>query len=93
MDRQERIDVENLKYYKDLNHDFLLAYEKSTEFFVVFRPENNKWEDCNISFSKFRHDYEFIEVGKEEVIKKTSGNLPLALFQQYSDLLKRNSGV
>ncbi len=83
---------ENIRFYEDLNNGFLLAYEKSSEFFVRFIPELEKWENCNISFSNFRHDYDFREISKEEAVRKTNGNLPDANFEEYLKLLNRNMG-
>ena len=82
----------NLKYYLDLRHNVLLAYEASVEFFVMYLPETNEWTDCRIPFSNFRHDYDFREVSGEEAFGKTNGNLPEALLRQYLDLLNRNTG-
>ena len=84
--------MENLKYYQDLRNNFLLAYEKSTEFFVMYIPETKEWADCNISFSNFKHDYDFKELSGEEALEKTNGSLPESMFQQYLDTINKNSG-
>ena len=52
-----------------MDNGFLLAYEKSSEFFVRYIPQTNEWEDCNTSFSDFRHDYYFREVSKEDAYR------------------------
>ena len=79
-----------MKYYKDLTHGFFVAYEKTTEFFVTYLPETKKWVDCAISFSYFKHDYDFIEISKEELAQNTNGNFPDDLFQEYLNLLRKN---
>ena len=84
--------MEKLSYFIDLDNDFLLAYDKATEFFVRFVPKVNDWEFCNISFSNFRHDYAFKEIDKDQAEKITLGNLPEAIFQQYLVMLGKNLG-
>ena len=83
----------NLKYYQDLDHGFLLAHEKTTEFFVRFVSDTGEWETVGISFSNFAHDYYFKEISKDEALTITGGCLPEAMFQTYSDMIKRNSGL
>lgn len=75
--------MENIKYFVDLTNDFLLAYERSTEFFVRFVPKTDEWEDVNVSFSEFRHDYDFKEISTDEALKRTNGSLPTKAFDQY----------
>ena len=82
----------DLKYYLDLSNNFLLAYEKSVEFFVMYIPEREEWTDCNISFSNFKHDYDFKEIPREEALEKTNGNLPESMLRQYSDTIYKSSG-
>ena len=83
--------MERLAYFEDRANGFLLAYERSTEFFVRFLPKTGEWEDCGISFMAFRHDHDFTEISREEALKKTDGRLPEAEFKQYLDLIARNS--
>ncbi len=82
--------MENLEYYLDTQNSFLLAYEKSTEFFVRYIEKLNQWEDCNISFSNFKHDYAFKKISKEEAYSITNGNLPEAKLQQYIRTIRKN---
>ena len=81
--------MKNIKYYQDQKHGFLLAYEKSVEFFVMYLPDKKEWADCNISFANFKHDYEFKEMSEEEVLGKTNGNLPESMYQKYADMLRK----
>jgi hypothetical protein len=83
---------ENLKYFIDISHNFLFAYERSTEFFVRYIEKTKEWEACNISFSNFKHDYAFRAVDEDEAIKITNGNLPEAAFRQYTNMINRNLG-
>ena len=85
--------MENLKYYLDLDNGFLLAHEKTTEFFVRYIREIGEWEPLMISFSNFKHDYNFKEISKEEALQKSDGCLPEAMFQTYSDTIKTNRGL
>ncbi len=82
--------MEKIKYYLDLDNDFLLAYEKSTEFFVRFLKETGEWECCGISFSNFIHDYCFKEITSDEALEKSKGRLPEADYQEYVAMLNRN---
>ncbi len=83
--------MQNLKYYEDLRHHFLLAYERCTEFFVTYDPETKQWNDCNISFSNFQHDHEYKEISKEEIMQKTQGVLPESKFKEYLTMIRSNS--
>jgi len=83
--------MERIKYFIDLTNDFLLAYEKSTEFFVRFIAKTGEWEDVNISFLDFRHDYSFREISQDEAMERTNRNLPLEAFDQYLKLINRTS--
>lgn len=82
--------MDNIKYYEDLTHKFLLAYESSTEFFVRYNPETNQWQDCNISFLCFKHDYDYKEISKEEVIKRTNGTLPEEKLKNFLIMINKN---
>jgi len=82
--------MNELKYFLDTDNDFLLAYDKNTEFFVRYIPETDKWVDCDISFSQFRHDYCFRSVDREEALHIANGNLPDALLQQYINMIDKN---
>ena len=84
--------MENLKYFVDLTNDFLLAYDKKTEFFVRFVPKTGEWESVNVSFLSFMHDYNFKEISTEDASKITNGILPNKIFKQYLEMIKRNSG-
>ena len=84
--------MEYIKYYQDKNNGFLLAYEKSVEFFVMYHPQTKEWTDCNISFSNFVHDHEFKEITEQEVCVQTDGNLPKSMYRQYVEMIRKNSG-
>ena len=86
------INMKDLKYYVDLRNDFLLAYERTTEFFVMYDPKSSEWKDCTISFISFRHDCEFKEISYEEALAKTNGVLPEDKLTQYRKLINSNMG-
>ena len=75
--------MESLKYYEDLDNNFLIAHDKYTEFFASYNSETKTWKRCNISFSNFKHDYNYREVSKEEIIERTGGTLPESIFKEY----------
>ena len=79
-----------IEYYLDTGNGFLLAYEKSTEFFVRFVPSKNEWETVEISFSQFRHDYEFKALSESEAVKLSKGATADTALEQYRDMIKRN---
>lgn len=82
--------MDGLRYYEDLSRGVLLAYEESVEFFVAYIPKTKEWTDCGISFLKFRHDYAFREVCREEALEKTDGNLPEEMLRRYIDMINGN---
>lgn len=84
--------MKNIKYYEDLMSCNLLAHEDATEFFVRYIPESQQWQDCNISFSIFKHNYYYNEISREEVIQRTAGNLPEEKFKEYQSILFENRG-
>ncbi len=84
--------MEDLRYYLDLAHGFVLAHEPTTEFFVRYDGKTEQWVNCPISFMQFRHDYFFKVLTKEEAVRQTNGNLPERAFQEYVELLRKNNG-
>ena len=84
--------MKQLRYYVDTNNDVLSAYEKSTEFFVIYNPSKGEWVDSGISFLSFKHDYSFKEISEKDVSQRTNGNLPTSKFQAYLDMLNKNMG-
>lgn len=83
--------MESVKYYLDLNNGFVLAYEKSTEFFVIYNSEKDEWADCGISFMEFAHDFLFKEISADEAKEKTNANLPTAKHEEYIGIIRKNS--
>ena len=84
--------MKKLNYYLDTKNGFILAYERSSEFFERFVPETGEWEAVGISFSQFMHDYDFAEISEENVSQKTGGKLADEKLEQYEAMLKRNLG-
>ena len=83
--------MEKIRYYWDTQNGFLLAYERSTEFFVKFIPSTGKWEDCEISFMQFMHDYSFREISTNEAMEKAGGCSPEDNYREYIAMINRNS--
>ena len=82
--------MEKLRYYLDLDNGFLLAHEKTTEFFVRYIRGTGEWEPLMISFSNFKHDYNFKEISKEEALQKSDGCLPEREFRSYLTIINKN---
>ena len=89
---KDTITMQNIEYLEDVRNHFLLAYERSTEFFVIYLPEKQRWEDCQISFLRFKHDYEYSKISREEVVKRTGGILPESNFENYLAIIRGNRG-
>lgn len=84
--------MEQIRYYWDTQNGFLLAYERSTEFFVKFISSTGRWEDCEISFMQFMHDYSFREISANEAMEKAGECLPEANYKEYIAMLDSNLG-
>ena len=84
--------MKELRYYKDNGNNYLLAYERSCEFFVRYLPATDEWETCPITFSNFLHDYNPTEVSRDAAYEITGGNLPEELLEKYLRMLARNLG-
>ena len=84
--------MKKIAYFLDTRAGFVLAYEGSCEFFVRFVARTGEWEDMGISFSEFRHDYEFKEISADEAMQKANGRLPESEYKQYCDIIRRNLG-
>ena len=82
--------MKGLHYYLDVDNNFVLAHEPSTEFFVTYNEKTETWVTCTISFMQFKHDYLFREITKEEAVRQTNGNLPERAFQKYVETLQAN---
>ena len=82
--------MENIKYFEDLSHGSILAYDKSTDFFMIYAPSSGEWKDCNFSFLEFRHDFNFREISPEDAMSKTNGTLPEEKYKEYVAMLSSN---
>ena len=82
--------MEKMKYYEDLSHGSVLAYDEETEFFVIYSPKSGEWGDCKFSFLKFKHDYNFREISREDAVSKTNGLLPEVKYKEYTAVLDNN---
>ncbi len=84
--------MRELQYFIDLKNDFLLAYERTSEFFVMYIPAEERWVDCAISFSEFRHDYNYREISRDKAMERAGGCLPEANYMEYVAMLDSNLG-
>ena len=89
-DKTIGVHMEKMKYYEDLSHGSVLAYDEETEFFVIYSPKSGEWGDCKFSFLKFKHDYNFREISLEDAVSKTNGLLPEVKYKEYTAVLDRN---
>ncbi len=85
--------MEELKYYLDLDNDFVFAHESSTDFFAGYMPETKEWKTVNISFAVFKHDRYYKNIAEEEALAITNGISPERLYREYLDMLRRNMGL
>lgn len=81
--------MNTINYYEDLRNGFLLAHEKTYDFFVIYNEKEQKWVDCGITFMQFRHDYEFREMNSDEVSDRTGGRLPEAEYRRYLERIDK----
>ena len=82
--------MENIKYFED--NGSILAYDRSTEFFVIYMPAANEWRDCDRSFMEFRHSYSFKEINPGDAMSRTNGCSPERIYKEYVAMLNRNRG-
>ena len=82
---------EEIRYYLDTRNNILLAYERITDFFVMFTQEK-EWKRCGITFMMFQHDQEYETVSKENALIITNERLPEAEFQEYLNMINQNRG-
>ena len=65
-----------MKYYLDTINSVLVAYNKVNECFVIYNAVKNEWIEGNITFMQFTHDYDYVNITKEEAMQITGGKLP-----------------
>ena len=85
--------MEELKYYIDLDNDTVLAYDKTTEFFVCYATEKNEWRTVDASFLAFKHDRYYKDISRDEALARTNGSSPEPLYREYLNMLRRNMGL
>ena len=90
---KKEIDMEELKYYIDLDNDVVFAYEGTTEFFVFYAIKANEWKPESISFRAFGRDRYYKEISREEALARTNGSSPEPLLCEYVKMLRRNAGL
>ena len=81
-----------LKYYSEQVHGDIVAYEKETEFFVIFNRRDSVWNYMPYSFMVFFHDYidSIVLIDEAQVASVTNGILPYQKLQEYHDILNSN---
>ena len=81
-----------LKYYLEQTNNDLVAYEKATEFFVIFNRRDSVWNYMPYSFMVFIHDYidSIIEIDEKQVLSITNGILPYQRLEEYHSILDFN---
>lgn len=81
-----------MKYYLDIEHNALSAYDRETDFFADYNEYKKEWQKSSITFMQFKHDYFYKEISEEEAERFTSGVLPEKLFEEYVATIKSNRG-
>lgn len=81
-----------LKYYLEHTYKDLVAYEKETEFFVIFNRRDSVWNNMPYSFMVFAHDYidSYVEIDEARASSITNGILPYEKLEEYHDILESN---
>ena len=79
-----------LEYFLGYKFKDLFAYDESSEFFVRYDRNENKWERCNFSFMNFEHDVDYKEVSEQEAKQITNNNLPFEEYNKYIQMLNDN---
>ena len=81
-----------LKYYLEKAKGDIVAYEKATEFFVIFNRKDSVWNNMPYSFMVFMHDYveSVVEIDEAQASSLTNGKLPYEKLKKYHDMLDAN---
>ena len=81
-----------LKYYLEQVKNDVVAYEKATEFFVIFNHRDSVWNNMPYSFMVFMHDYidSIAEISEKQALSITNGISPYQKLEAYHDMLNFN---
>ena len=84
-----------LKYYLEQTNNDLVAYEKATEFFVIFNRRDSVWNYMPYSFMVFTHDYidSIVEIDEKQAFSITNGILPYQKLEEYHNIWKKNGSI
>lgn len=66
------------------------AYNRETDFFAHYISKDGSWKMSKISFTEFKHSYNYELINEEEASKISNGVLPTALFEQYVGIIESN---
>ena len=81
-----------MKYYLDIEHNALSAYDRETDFFADYNERKKEWQKSSITFMQFKHDFFYKEISEAEAKSFTGGFLPEKLFEEYVATIKSNRG-
>lgn len=59
-------------------------------FFAQYDNRQKRWTMSNISFTQFKHDYNYKLIGEEEARALTDDNLPDRLYAEYVAIINDN---
>ena len=59
-------------------------------FFGQYDNRQKRWTMSNISFTQFKHDYNYKLIGEEEARALTDDNLPDRLYAEYVAIINDN---
>lgn len=82
--------MDNTRYYFDSDNECVLAYDRSTDFFTQYDNRQKRWTMSNISFTQFKHDYNYKLIDEEEARALTDVNLPDRLYAEYVAIINDN---
>ena len=82
-----------LRYFLDSSDGILFAYEKESDFLVVYNFGIEEWVNCEFSFMQVRHDRELSEISVNEATAKVGSKSADEEYQKYLNILNLNGSV
>ena len=82
-----------LRYFLDSSDGILFAYEKESDFLVVYNSGIEEWVNCELSFMQVRHDRELSEISVNEATAKAGGKSADEEYQKYLSILNLNGSA
>lgn len=80
------------KYYLVEKRGYLVAYNKESDFFVMFNKKKNEWVPGCCSFQSFENEHlmDLEEIGESKALSMTNGKLPNIMLEEFNNLLSND---